>query len=174
MNRKSILVLLLSSLYFGTCHYWYCCKVRAACYNCVPQSETAIVSTAPIELEKGALLFNWSNNMAIVKEGFGKEKTEWLAGKSEDNLLEITGAYFKGETTPEGYPNMGLARADAARKLLITDIPDERLRLRSKLVPNRDGVKDNSFISVNTKWIPVNGTGSEVINFGNKAIILFP
>lgn len=175
MNVKSVLVLVASGLYFLTCHYWYCCSVKAACYGCAPSTEMALAAAATTNtVEEEPLLFDWSNASPIIATGFEEEKADWLEGKSSDNILEITGHYFRGEETVKGFKDLGLARADAIRKLLILEFPDERIRLKSKEASKSEYKPSEPFKSVSFNWTSVGELGSDVIDFGQKAIILFP
>ncbi|MFT4665365.1 MAG: OOP family OmpA-OmpF porin [Polaribacter sp.] len=167
MKVKSILVLLSSGLYFFVCHYCYCSIIKAACYGS-PTEVVATIASAPIPLS-----FSWSNAAPIITPGFDSEKTAWLVGKSEDNILEITGEYSLKEESTKEFNNMGLARADAIRKLLTLDLPDERIRLNSKEVQKEVNSESNSALGFSVKWIPLSENGSEVIDFGQKAVILF-
>ncbi len=171
MNVKSILVLFGSGLYFFVCHYWYCCNVKAACYGCAtPVTEMAATMTtvsAPPPLS-----FNWSMVTPVISAGFEEKKEEWLEGKLEDNVLEITGKYALEEDQPEDFSNMGLARADAIRKILAVDLPDGRIRLNSEEIEKNTPEERLEGISV--KWIPAGENDSAVLDFGDKAILFYP
>lgn len=124
--------------------------------------------------EQGPLLFDWSKASPIISSGFEEEKANWLKDESSDNILEITGHHFRGEETVKGFKDIGLARADAIRKLLISEFPDERIRLKSKKVSKSEYTPSKPFESVSFNWISISEQGSEIIDFGQKAIILFP
>jgi OmpA-OmpF porin, OOP family len=175
MNVKSILVLLFSGGFFLFCHYWYCCQVKAACYGCADSKEAMAAVAAGVEPETQApLLFEWNNASAIVRSSFGEEKSKWLSEKSDDNLLQITGLYYDQEEAPAGFQNMGLARADAVRKLLILELPDERIRLSSEQRKKEMTTGRAPFEGIEMRWIPSSENIANVIDFGQKAIILFP
>ena len=67
----------------------------------------------------------------------------------------ITGHYFSEEETPEGFSNMGFARAQKIKDLLIRqissgefDLPGfdpNKVILRSKLIDKRPGVENAAF-----------------------------
>lgn len=168
MNVKSLLVLLASGFYFFVCHYWYCTSVRTACYaSAAPVNEAA--ATVAKTSAALPLSFNWSNAAPVLSIGFDGERSKWLKGKSADNVLEISGEYALGEETMKGFSNMGLARADAVRKILSVDLPDERMRLNSKEATS----VDDSIVGISVKWMPMSEE-DVVIDFGEKAVIYFP
>jgi OmpA-OmpF porin, OOP family len=174
MNLKSLIVLLFSGSFLFFCHYWYCCQVKAACYGCAaPKEATAAVADAAQETIQ-PLLFKLENASPILAGTFDKEKSRWLSEKSADNLLQITGLYYDQEQAPTGFENMGLARADAVRKLLIPELPDERIRLSSEQRKKDMSVGKAPFQGIEVNWIPGSEMSSNVIDFGQKAIILFP
>ncbi|HHS95088.1 MAG TPA: OmpA family protein [Phaeodactylibacter sp.] len=174
MNYKSLSILLLTALYFVSSHYWYCCHIRAACYGCATKVQAAppIIMASPEATS--VLTFEWSAAKPKVLSSFEDEKAKWLAGKSADNLLIITGRYYGGEEYQGNYGDLGLARADAVRKLLLLDLPDERMRLQSKKIVKRNIKTKAPFESVDLEWRAAPEEITAVLDFGNKAIIHFP
>ncbi len=93
-------------------------------------------------------------------------------GKSEDNIFEITGKYFKGEAAPEGFANMGAARAEEIRKL-FPELPNERIRLKSMLADDIDGMESNPFSNASFKWVAAPEKLAPVVEIGDQALIYF-
>ncbi len=174
MNQRSILVLFFSAVWLFACHYWYCCRVKAACYGCgAAASQLLATPTVKEEVPGRPLLFNWSGYVPLVNSAFEKELASWMTGKGDDNILEITGEYFEEESAPKEFANLGLARADAVRTLLQADLPNERIRLNSKKVPLRSGVKEHSFSCISLQWAPLASRRPTVLNYGDNAILFF-
>lgn len=169
MNSKAILPLLLSLLWiFGGS--WLYNKYFAA--DWCPQ-ETVTPPPPVIEKAKDPLMFKWSDPTTLTYEKFPTLKSEIVSGNQEGRILEITGRYFEGETAPTGYENMGLARAEQIRKL-FPDIPNTRIRLKSELVTERDGVRTEEFTSAAFNWVDAPKEERKVIELGrNEALVYF-
>ncbi len=173
MNVKSILVLLVTLGWFVMCNWWYCCKLRHACAGCAPTTEV-LVPPGLAERPEGAILFQPSNPAASTDESFSKFKTGIVSKKTEDNLLEITGYYYPDEENTTSFDNLGLARADAARKLFLKDIPEERIRLKASQRTGKAEEKGSYFNATSFNWIKQETKSSEVIQLADRAFILFP
>jgi outer membrane protein OmpA-like peptidoglycan-associated protein len=163
MSSKASLVLLMSGVYFLFATWLY--------NNISPACQPAEIET-PLPKLSEPLMFNWSNSEAMTNESFDDYKAKLLLGKAEDNIFEITGEYFKGEKTPTGFDNLGLVRGEEIRKL-FSEIPNERIRIKSVLAKDKEGMKSNSFISASFKWIAPPEKLAPVIELGNQALIYF-
>ncbi len=169
MSKRTIAILLLTVAWFWFCHYRYTCIHKQVCYGCAP--DISLVAAANL---KGPITFNSNNATAIINDGFSKTKDSILLGKSEDNLFEVVGFYHEGESAPEGFENMGLARAAQAKALFKDDIPNERIRLIGKKI---DGsAPDSSFDALDFNWKVIDVEKSEVVETvdGDGAEIYFP
>ncbi|MFK7809044.1 MAG: OmpA family protein [Saprospiraceae bacterium] len=162
---------MLSGVYFFACHYWYCCTIKASCYGCAP-AKVAVAS--PMVPDTPPLSFEWSKATPLLGVGFDEEMQTWLADNRGDNLLEITGRYDDDEVSPSGYENMGLARAAIVRALLLTELPEERIRLKSELIEviDKSDLSDNDIIT--TAWKSISDNDSDLIKLDKKVVILFP
>lgn len=98
--------------------------------------------------------FKWSDPTAYVSDQakFDEYKKGILANMTADNILEITGTYFEGESAPEGFENMGLARAEQLKQLFLKDIPEDRIKLRARAFEEREGVRTQYFEAGLFKW----------------------
>ncbi|MEM6967103.1 MAG: OmpA family protein [Bacteroidota bacterium] len=169
MNAKALLTLLLSVLWiFGGS--WLYNKYFAADWC----SQTAVTTPPPvINKAKDPLMFKWSDPATFTYEKFPTFQSEIVSGNQEGRILEITGRYFEGETAPAGYDNMGMARAEQIRKL-FPEIPNTRIRLKSELVAERDGVKTEEFTSAAFNWVDAPKEERKVIELGkNEALVYF-
>lgn len=170
---KVIIVLVLWALYtlfaYETC-LKQCCTDEGDTTTIVdePEDNTPVATRYPID-------FQWSNANAFTNNGFDDTKQNLLAQLGDNNILEITGLYFEGETAPEGFDNMGFARAAQIRDLLAPDIPAERIKLRARLVDEGEGVREGYFESANFEWKTPEAEAEETVEeLEDRAIIRFP
>ena len=174
MNWKSILVLLLSGSWIWVGHYWYCCNVKGACYNCGQQTETVAVVPVNEPSPDEVLLSNWASAGFLPGESWTKVTDDILAANTGDNVLEISGAYHAGEPAPEGYENLGLARANTLKNMLADRLPEERIQLTSHLLVADDSLSKALFPPVSTQWKTFDPDGPLLVENDRKAIIYFP
>ena len=119
-------------------------------------------------------MFNWSNNKTLISDTkFPGFKSNILAGNKEGRILEITGRYFEGETAPDNYADMGMARAETIWKERFPEIPATRIKFKSEKVPMRDGVKTEEFTAAAFNWIDAPTEAPKVIETANTALIYF-
>ena len=125
-------------------------------------------SRAPID-------FEWSVARPNTNDGFDDFSRNLLAGQTDNNILEIVGLYYDGETSPEAYENMGLARAAMTRELIAPDLPEERINLRARLVDEADGVRDGPFEATEFRWLEAEEkVASTVEELPDRQVIRFP
>lgn len=131
--------------------------------------------TPPAAATRYPIDFQWGNAQSFTNDGFEASKQNLLAQLKDNNILEITGLYFEGEPKPEGFENMGFARAANIRDLLAPDIPAERIKLRARLVDSRDGVHEGYFEAGDFEWkAPQAQAEATVKELEDRAIIRFP
>lgn len=182
MNARTILILVLSALWFWFSHYWYTCKILQVCYGCGSQTELIVNDSEPevssnqvseTAISYAPLTFNANSSNALTTEFFTSYRDSILnmGGTSDDKVLEITGHYYPNESAPEGYENMGLARADRIKELLINSMPSERIRLKSRLIT--DTINLSRFEAAEFNWRTVDIKKSEVITTADGANIYF-
>ncbi len=173
---KVIGVLVLWALYtifaYETC-LKQCCTEEGA------GDTTSLVDDEPEETtpvaNRYAIDFQWNNAQAFTNDGFDDTKQNLLAQLDENNILEITGFYFEGEEAPEGFDNMGFARAAQIRDLLAPDVPAEQIKLRARLVDDREGMKEGYFEAANFEWkTPETEAEETVEELDDRVIIRFP
>ncbi len=90
-------------------------------------------------------------------------------------MLEITGLYFKDEPAPEGFANMGLARAAKVKELFSQFLPPERIVVNSRMVNESDGARNGPFVATEFKVKDMpKGNEVEIAEVDNTITILFP
>lgn len=97
------------------------------------------------------------------------------AGKTDQNILEITGFYFESERAPDGFQTMGFARAENIRKRFFGDLPEGRYRLRSRLLEG-DPPTDNPYFEGSAfAWeAPEDRVDDTVEILDDRILIRFP
>ncbi len=164
--------LLYSLLIYRGC---YNCLSEAACAGCgVEQTAAAAAVAAAPSTARLPLDFKWSDAAPYTNPGFDSLKASVLAGKTNDNVLEIVGYYFEDEPKPEGFPNMGMARATKIREQFFSDLSDDRVQIRARVVSEREGVRDGYFASADFKWVAPHTTAETVEKLDDRILIRFP
>lgn len=152
---------------------------------CVGCGEGASATGAVVPPEEGPeaveertypLSFRWNSAAPITANGaFSRFKDSLMAGSGDENLLEITGLYFEEETTPEGYDNMGFARAAQVRELMSDEIDSDRVQLRARLIDERSGVREQAFEGALFEWMkPEEQIAETVEELPDRVNIRFP
>ncbi len=173
MSVKTITVLIVTCLWFWAAQYRYTCVIKNVCGD-QPTEDVKVAETVYQE-EFGPLTYKYNDSKAYTSPtNFQALKDSILKDKTEDNILEITGLYFKEETSPGGFENMGVARAESARSLLSSDLMGERVRILSKEVEPFENAKTDPFKSVDFKWITVKVEKAEVVQLLDRAVMFFP
>ena len=169
MNVKLILLSIVTLLYFLGAQWLYSNKVAGVC--CGPE-KIIVKEGAP----KENLGFAWNDPNPIPGTNFEEfKKEEILKQMTANNILQITGLYVPTETAPEGFDNMGVARADALRNLLKDDIPISRIDISSRNVSRLDTTGGTPFSAVTFSWKnPLAKEETTIIATENEATIYFP
>ena len=152
MNLNSTLVLIATIIVFllGGLTNW-------VCNDCANKTDTVdktnLISNGSMGIIP--LMFDWSSDAP----GSGAKLTDFFNGKlgnynGEDSLV-ITGYYYPGEEAPEGFANMGLARAQKIKDMLISQVSSgevslnnfdpNKVVLRSKELEMKSGVEQSAF-----------------------------
>jgi outer membrane protein OmpA-like peptidoglycan-associated protein len=119
--------------------------------------------------------FEWSIATPSTNAGFEDRKSSIMAKAEDNNVLEITGLYYEGEEKPAEYENMGLARAALAKELIAPDLADERVNLRSRLLTETEGVRENPFQALEFDWIQIEEKAAATVEeLDDRRIIRFP
>ncbi|MFT5167055.1 MAG: hypothetical protein ACI8P3_002292 [Saprospiraceae bacterium] len=168
MSMRTILILLLTAVWFLFCHYRYSCIHKQACWGCAPDTSGQVAS---VDNSTGSLSFTANKDSATTTGNFSALIDSILAGNTDDNLLEIVGYHYNGETKPESFGNMGLARADFVRNLLTGKIQDERIRIDGKLASGE--LPAGSFAGIDFNWKKVDVEKTEVVQTADGAKMYF-
>lgn len=186
---RIILLLIFTLLYMIGAHWFYTQKISNICcggdaVNEVAATTPAIVDTPdeetlealpPEDEDLGPLTFNWSDETPLTGDGFEDYKSSIFRNLSDNNVLEITGQYFDDEEIPDGYDNMGIARAEAIKKLFSSEMNADRIIVNSRLVDRVDGVEENPFEAANFNWIgEIKSDETTIAEIDDRTLIFFP
>lgn len=166
-----ILVGLLVWLLYSLIAYRGCIQ---DCCNDASAAVTGQDSATQEEFQRYPIDFQWSDAAANTNEGFDELKKSTLAGLKAGQVLEITGLYFESEPKPEGFENMGFARADQIRRL-FPEVPDAQIRLRARAIDEFEGARAGYFESAEINWIEAEKTVAKTVEeLDDRIIIRFP
>jgi OOP family OmpA-OmpF porin len=118
--------------------------------------------------EEGPLLFTYNSGDAITNDKWPSKKEEILSNLQEKQILEITGIYSSDETNNTKFPDLGIARAEAARAALGID--STRVKLSSKLVERMTDML-NPFESCEFDYRIIT---ANIVETEDKTVIRFP
>jgi OmpA-OmpF porin, OOP family len=171
MPRLALLPIGLFIIWSFVCQRWYVCHIKNKC-EATEQSEEA---PPPAAIDNRPLVFNWSDASPQTRSHFDAFRDSLLKALPEDKLFEIVGAYYPKEETPEGFANMGLARADALKNLFQDGLDEGRIVASSKPFADVPEPVEGAFTAAefNYKDIPKEDK-VEIIKVANQISILFP
>lgn len=171
--RLAFLPLGLFVIWGFICHHWYVCHIKMACETEEPTLPPPVEPT----VDDRPLVFEWDGSNPIVRKSFAQLKNGKVAEMDESTLLEIVGQYFPDEQAPDGFSNMGLARASEVAKLFIPPLKAGQVVETSQLISAEPkGIRgDTLFESIVfnfKKNTPIDTV--EIIEVDNTVNILFP
>lgn len=168
--RLALLPIGLFIIWCFVCQQWYVCHIKQKC------GELPTIVEPPADtVDNRPLVFNWSDPTAITRSTFQAYRDSILGKLPADQLLEITGLYFKDEPAPEGFSNMGLARATKVKELFSQFLPPDRIVVSSRLVNEPEGARSKPFVAAEFKFKEKpKGDEVEIIEVDNTISILFP
>ncbi|MEZ4948000.1 MAG: OmpA family protein [Saprospiraceae bacterium] len=173
-STSTLLVLLVTLAWFWFSWKWYTCWCMQSC-GCEPKVEETIPATpsqGDVEMKRFPIDFKWSDATAFTNSGFETYQQSIQDGMNENNRLEIVGQYFEGEPAPDGFENMGLARAEKIKALFSPPIPDDRIILRARLIDSIENMRTAYFEASSLKWME--GERKTVEELDDRIIIRFP
>lgn len=154
MNIQAIVVLVVTVLWFIFCQQWYVCHIKDACGPDIEQVESPEVSGIAPEGEVRPIVFRYNEALPLINDtAFLTFKNRLLEGEQENNYLEIEGQYFTGETPPEGFENLGRARAANLQALFSEFLPEDRIHLKSRRINTEDDLQGRIFEATQLFWI---------------------
>lgn len=194
MGIKQFMVLVVTVLCLLLAHT----GIHNVCTTCNSCQATTILSDTPNSTENTSvattnssnqkiepIIFNWNDPKGLTSSQFTVYQDSIANSLKSNQQIEVFGYYFKDESIPEGYDNMGFARADALIERLSSTIPTEKMQARAQMIPEIEGVRNAPFISTNIRFIDTPKTFdaentestndvARVDEVGGRALIYFP
>ena len=142
---------------------------------------TETTEPADTALSRYAIDTQWGAADVFTNEGYealrDRLATELEAGKR----LVITGLYYESEPAPEGFANMGFARAQKVADLLAGLIPADQLKPMARALTDTDNMKEGYFSAVSFGWEDIPEVTAEqeeekveVVELDDRIVIRFP
>jgi OmpA-OmpF porin, OOP family len=179
MNIKSILTLVALALWIFFCQNWWC-KHKDECPCNTASTALDTESSANIAINDGIIKFNTSNLGALIGDGWNNFSDSICNLIKGGKRVEITGMYSSKEINSSKFENLGMARADTIKNLLLAKLAGGnagRFNLRSQLDESLDGAA-SPFVASNIAVLDTIATPSDnggvVIQDSNNIIIYFP
>ena len=162
---------------------WYVCSIKQKCGPEVPvavAAEDSIAADTSNEVPAEntyALGFKWNSDVPEPGPGYDDFLQSKISSLPEGQLFEIVGKYYGDESPPEGFSNIGLARAEQVKKLFEGKIANELIVVTSRQIgaQSPESLKKGYLdaIEINYKEAP-KGDEVEIIEIENRISILFP
>ena len=165
---------------------WYVCGIYELCDEASPPEQTMpIEPSVPLEKEvlttpyQAPLSFEWSSPLAITNDEFAefKDSISAVFGKSPGAVVEITGLYDPQELNNSDYDDLGLARAEEIKQLLLSSGLKRIFRTRSGQDDLSAGLSGNINQAYQFRLVTSekNTTGGFIISEGHKKLVIhFP
>ena len=172
-TTRILLILAVLVLYFfGLLQF---CS-RQICEACGTDETVSGILDNADTLRQYPIQFKYGDMNPTKGPGFDSLLAAVMAGNKDDSILEIIGLFYEGEAAPAGFETMGLARATAIRDAYFKDIPEERIRLRGRLLNSAAPSSKNAWLPASEfKWLPKEEVIPETVEeVADGAIIRFP
>ena len=180
MNSKSLLILFLFLIWGSGSTYWYVCKIKGFCEQTTVQAPTTDANNSVPQVKvkkiKHSLLYFLRNKPEPVIN----DTLQWQAEikslsqlQAEGKKLHIEGPYYAGEANPTDYDNLGLARAEAIKKLLSGTIADSLIETQGKLI-DASSETPSDFLEYDKNWTKWLVNNDFVKEQDQKTLIYFP
>lgn len=145
-GSRNLLILFLIILWGLYTFFSYQRYADKLCLTCAVQDEAAPLIVPPGADNPFDLSFSWDVDTPAVKTSFGAIRDSLIGQTEETKILTITGRYFKAEKTPDGFGDLGLARASEVKDRLFDSLPDAQVRLRSSMIQTEpEGAREGFF-----------------------------
>ncbi len=163
---------LLALLFLG----WTAWSVNRICARCGCGAETTAMTGETAALTSGAPLFLWNSAAPVADPRFKDFKKGLLGRGGQGDTLLITGQYRASEKNTSKFANLGLARADAIKQMMMPEIPESRMHLAAQLVSDSlvDGGPARESATFSWLKMVLKANEGAIIEADNAVTILFP
>lgn len=169
---RRLLILVLLVLYMILLFVFFYPTFSA---NCCGVSDDSTISQVEEPVNNYPLASRWDTTGIFTGPGFDSLRASVLEQNAEGKILEIIGFYYEGETSPEDYESLGLARAQKIRELHFAEIPDEQVKLSARPFPANPNVRTGYFPAGVLNWIEPKETVKEDVEvLDDRIVVRFP
>lgn len=165
MNLKSILVLLFVPIYGLLCWKYYVCGIKNLCPD---EMETAeIANSEPIRFYKNSSTYQLGHFDAFADSMYILSQTK---------NLELVGYYSSEEENTSEFENLGLARANVLKELLVNrGVDSNKLSIYGELKPLsfKDSLAASTMIDIATE-MDMNSQDVQLVTHHGMTEIYFP
>ncbi len=182
MKNRVWLIIGLFFIWGAGSTYWYVCKIKGFCASQkdtteIKKSEKSKETNVSVENAKEKtdfVYFDKDNYQLVIADSLQwRAQVESLKKLQKDGKkLFIYGPYYNWEKSPEGFENLGLARAQSLKQLLSKDIDTSLILTRSHLLSDREDGKYISAAKGVFQWKTYNDYVKEEIP--GSVLIYFP
>ncbi len=183
MKLKPLWIIIAFLVWGAGSTYWYVCKIKGFC----SEQKTQIVSSPSnvnqkteenyslnkLELKKDLVYYDWNSSEPVIKD-----TAEWTAEvksiaqlKAEGKKLRIEAPYYVQETNSSTYDNLGLARAEALKKMFANELDTAQIITAGVLLKDSLHPKFINGFKDYVKWINFNKNVQEK---HDKTLVYFP
>jgi outer membrane protein OmpA-like peptidoglycan-associated protein len=164
---------------------WYVCGIHELCDSgqstTSQQEETSpdpLLEEVFLETYQAPLAFEWSSADPITNEEFTafKDSLVEVFDRSPAAVVEITGLYDQQEINNSEFENLGLARAQNIKQLLLNSGIKRSIRVNSKTADLSSGLGGKINQAVSFSLMPQEAPSTDFIisEAKNKLVIHFP
>lgn len=171
MKKLLALVLILLFVLWAWFGWQWYKNNMLCCDESTPLETKETASPAKEVVKYGPLVFNWNSEKPLTNDLWINKRREILSANTDGKILSIIGPYYKDEINKTSFENLGLARADAIRKMLSDSIDMKRMEINSKLIRDSEEAKIEPFGGTVLEWKIRNENIQEV---ENKTLFYFP
>lgn len=162
---------------------WYVCGIYELCED---QQETpatveeppASIEEVPEETKQEPLSFEWSNDRPITGDDFDgfRDSLSAVFDQSPASVVEITGLYDTQEINNSQHQDLGLARAENIKQLLLASGIKRSIRVKSRTSDLSPGFGGNIDNAIEIELVPQEEvtTGFLITEGNNKLVIHYP
>ncbi len=145
---------------------YYVCKIKRVC-----DTYPAVVASA--KKAKAPITFNWSSETPVINGADSLIQT-LSEGLGEGQVIQITGRYFNDEDNNTDFQDLGLARASHVKAMLEEVVDPQKIRILSEGEDGLSADHQTAFESVAFDIIDIDASKAEILDLGDKIVILFP
>jgi OOP family OmpA-OmpF porin len=159
---------------------WYVCGIYELCDPVeeieAPENTSEVaVDDVLSEPKRAPLSFEWSQARPVTTGGFADFKDSLTTVFDQDPaaVVEITGLYDPQEINNSDYENLGLARAENIKQLLLVSGIKRSIRVKSRTGDLSSGLRGNIIDAFEFKLVPQEGvTTGFIINEASSGLVI--